>query len=168
VKKLIILLIIAPFLIFNCVSSLENEKSAVVVEKIQFKYQGEKDAPDFPPGLEWNNSQPLSIKDLKGKVVILDFWTYGCINCIHNFPYLKMLQDEFSDELVIIGVHSAKFSNEGVTENIRNIVRRYEIDHPVVNDKDFKVWRLWGPSAWPTLVLIDPLGRVIGARSGEG
>ncbi len=106
--------------------------------------------------------------ELKGKVVLLDFWTYGCINCMHNFPYLKLLQEEFPNELAIIGVHSAKFLQEGQTENIRNIVLRYDLTHPIVNDSEFQVFTMWGANAWPTLVLVDPAGNVVGGLSGEG
>ena len=126
-------------------------------------------APEFPEGLEWLNvSEPVTMASLKGKIIVLDFWTYGCINCIHNIPYIKMLQKEFDNELVIIGVHSAKFATEGQTDNLRNIVLRYGITYPVVNDADFGVWSIWGPQAWPTLILIDPAGNVVGGRSGEG
>ncbi|MGH9905979.1 MAG: thioredoxin-like domain-containing protein, partial [Pyrinomonadaceae bacterium] len=95
-------------------------------------------------------------------------WTYGCINCIHIIPDLKKLEDKYAKQLVVIGVHSAKFDNEKQTENIRRIILRYEIEHPVYNDADFKVWRSYGVRAWPTQVLIDPAGYVIGAISGEG
>lgn len=132
-------------------------------------WAGEIPAPEFPTGLEWLNiAQPLSLEGLRGKVVLLDFWTYGCINCIHNIPHLQQLAREFSNELVIIGVHSAKFANEGETENLRKIILRYELEHPVVNDKDFLVWSLWGPRAWPTLVLVDPAGNIVGGHTGEG
>ena len=132
-------------------------------------FAGSYPAPEFPAGLEWLNvPSPLSLSSLRGKVVLLDFWTYGCINCIHNLPYVKALQKEFAAELVVIGVHSAKFANEGKGENIRNIVRRYEIPYAVVNDKDFQVWSLWGAQAWPTLVLVDPAGNIVGGKSGEG
>jgi thiol-disulfide isomerase/thioredoxin/sugar lactone lactonase YvrE len=126
-------------------------------------------APEFPTGLDWLNvDRPLSLAELRGKVVLLDFWTYGCINCIHIIPDLKRLEAEYADELVVIGVHSAKFENEGDTDNIRNIIARYDIEHPVVNDKDFAVWQQWGARAWPTLVLIDPNGDIVGGHSGEG
>ena len=132
-------------------------------------YAGADPAFEFPPGLDWLNTEaPLRIADLRGKVVLLDFWTYGCINCIHVIPDLKRLEAEFADELVVIGVHSAKFDNEGETENIRRVIRRYDVRHPVVNDRDFTVWRTWGVRAWPTLVAIDPAGNIVGARSGEG
>jgi thiol-disulfide isomerase/thioredoxin len=132
-------------------------------------YAGKQPAPEFPPDLDWlNTDRPLTLNQLKGKVVILDFWTYGCINCMHVIPDLKRLEAEYPDELVVIGVHSAKFENEGDTDNIRQIILRYELEHPVVNDKDFRVWHTWGTIAWPTLVIIDPAGNVVGGHSGEG
>ena len=132
-------------------------------------YAGTIPAPEFPEGLDWiNTPNPLRLADLAGKVVLLDFWTYGCINCIHVIPDLKRLEEEYPDELVVIGVHSAKFSHEGETENIRQIVQRYEVDHPVVNDRDFAIWEDWGARAWPTMALIDPAGNVVGTHAGEG
>lgn len=126
-------------------------------------------APEFPEGLDWLNTEaPITLEALRGKIVLLDFWTYGCINCIHVIPDLKRLEAEFPDELVVIGVHSAKFVNESATENIRNVVLRYGVDHPVVNDRDFEVWQQWGAQAWPTTVLIDPEGNVVGSHAGEG
>jgi DNA-binding beta-propeller fold protein YncE len=126
-------------------------------------------APEFPDGLDWINvDRPLSFAELRGKVVLLDFWTYGCINCIHIIPDLMRLEEEYPDELVVIGVHSAKFDNEGDTENIRQVVLRYGIEHPVVNDSDFRVWNAWGVHAWPTVALVDPAGNVVGLHSGEG
>ncbi|MBT8208804.1 MAG: redoxin domain-containing protein [Acidimicrobiia bacterium] len=108
------------------------------------------------------------MEQLQGKVVLLDFWTYGCINCIHIIPDLKRLEAEYPDELVVIGVHSAKFVNESATENIRQIVLRYGLEHPVVNDADFAIWQTWGAQAWPTIVVIDPAGNVVGSHAGEG
>ncbi|NNL12182.1 MAG: redoxin domain-containing protein [Acidimicrobiia bacterium] len=132
-------------------------------------YAGTDPAPEFPEGLDWlNTADPIAFADLEGKVVLLDFWTYGCINCIHIIPDLKRLEEEFVDELVVIGVHSAKFANEGETDNIRDVVLRYEVEHPVVNDRDFEIWRTWGANAWPTTALVDPAGNVVGGFSGEG
>jgi DNA-binding beta-propeller fold protein YncE len=132
-------------------------------------FAGKVRAPEFPLGLDWINiDTPILINDLRGKVVLLDFWTYGCINCIHIIPDLKRLEKEFANELVVIGVHSAKFKNEGNTANIRYIVQRYEVEHPVVNDNEFEIWRAYGVQAWPTSVVIDPTGKVLGFYSGEG
>jgi sugar lactone lactonase YvrE len=132
-------------------------------------YAGDTPAPDFPDGLDWlNTGRPLSLAELRGKVVLLDFWTYGCINCIHIIPDLKRLEAEYPGELIVIGVHSAKFDNEADTENIRQIILRYELEHPVVNDAGFEVWNTWGARAWPTTALIDPAGNVVGSHSGEG
>ncbi|HEX5888742.1 MAG TPA: thioredoxin-like domain-containing protein [Pyrinomonadaceae bacterium] len=126
-------------------------------------------APEIQGGRGWlNTDKPLSIAALKGKVVLLDFWTYGCINCIHIIPDLKKLEAKYPNELVVIGVHSAKFQNEKETENIRRIILRYEIEHPVYNDSEYAVWSSYGVRAWPTQVLIDPAGYVVGAASGEG
>jgi thiol-disulfide isomerase/thioredoxin len=126
-------------------------------------------APELEGGKSWlNTGQPLSLAALKGKVVLLDFWTYGCINCIHIIPDLKKLEEKYANNLVVIGVHSAKFDNEGETENIRQIVLRYGLEHPVVNDADFKIWRAYGIVAYPGLVLIDPDGFIIDRWFGEG
>jgi thiol-disulfide isomerase/thioredoxin len=126
-------------------------------------------APELEGGVSWlNTAGPIRLKDLKGKIVILDFWTFCCINCIHTLPDLARLEKKYNKELVVIGVHSAKFDNEKVTENIRKAILRYEISHPVVNDANMKIWRTYGVRSWPTLVLIDPEGYFIGGESGEG
>ena len=107
-------------------------------------------APELTGDRGWlNTSKPLSLAALKGKVVLLDFWTYGCINCMHIIPDLKKLEKKYPNELVVIGVHSAKFQNEKDTENIRRIVLRYEIEHPIVNDADFKIWNAYAVDACP-------------------
>ncbi len=126
-------------------------------------------APELKGDRGWlNTDKPLSLAGLKGKVVLLDFWTYGCINCMHIIPDLKKLEKKYPNELVVIGVHSAKFENEKDTENIRRIILRYEIEHPIVNDADFAIWRSYAVDAWPTRYLIDPGGYIIGKLSGEG
>lgn len=126
------------------------------------------DVPDFPPGVEWiNTSKPVQLSDLRGKFVILDFWTYCCINCMHVLPELKKLEQAYPQELVVIGVHSAKFDAEKVSQNIRSAVQRHGIAHPVVNDHKHEIWQTFGVRSWPTLLLIDPEGKAVYGRSGE-
>ncbi len=130
---------------------------------------GVVNAPEFPTDLDWlNTGRPLSIKELRGKAILLDFWTYCCINCMHVLPDLKRLEHKYAAELVVIGVHSAKFLAERQTENIRQAILRYGIEHPVINDHEMRVWQEYAARAWPTLILIDPRGKIIGSHSGEG
>ncbi|XQQ05626.1 MAG: thioredoxin-like domain-containing protein [Leptolyngbya sp. IPPAS B-1204] len=126
-------------------------------------------APELPPDYDWlNTAQPLSLKQLRGRVVLLDFWTYCCINCLHILPDLHYLEQKYKDCLTVIGVHSAKFDNEKEVENIRQAILRYNIEHPVVVDRGFHLWQHYTVRAWPTVVVIDPEGYVVGAVSGEG
>ncbi len=115
-----------------------------------------------------NTSRPITAEELKGRIILLDFWTFCCINCMHVIPDLHYLEEKFGDKLTVIGVHSAKFDNEKDTDNIRSAMLRYGIEHPVINDADFAVWRAFGVRAWPTLVLINPEGRLEEVYSGEG
>ena len=149
---------------------LRTPLTAMAQQSVDEPLRGEISAPAFPEDLDWLNTggERLTLEQLRGKVVLLDFWTYGCINCIHIIPDLKRLEAKYGDQLVVIGVHSAKFEHEGRTDSIRRLVLRYELEHPVVNDNEFEIWRAYGARAWPTLVLIDPAGQIVGGVSGEG
>src|SRR5258708_38649505 len=126
-------------------------------------------APELDGGGGWLNAAgEITLKDLRGKIVLLDFWTFCCINCMHVLPDLAYLENKYDKQLVVIGVHSAKFANEKETENIRRAIMRYEIAHPVINDSEMTLWRKFGVSSWPTLVLIDPEGYYCGSAPGEG
>ncbi len=126
-------------------------------------------APEFPQNYPWlNTDKPLSLKQLKGRIIILDFWTYCCINCLHILPDLKYLEQKYKEHLTVIGVHSAKFENEKEIENIRQAILRYDIEHPVLVDNGFNIWQQYVVKAWPTLVLIDPEGYYLGSVAGEG
>jgi DNA-binding beta-propeller fold protein YncE len=126
-------------------------------------------APELDGGEGWlNTDRPLTIRALRGKVVLLDFWTYCCINCLHVLDDLKRLERKHGDALVVIGVHSAKFANEGDTAHIREALGRYEIAHPVVNDRGFAIWHAYAVRAWPTLMVVDTEGYVVGGVAGEG
>jgi len=125
-------------------------------------------APEFPEDMEWlNTGGPLRLRDLRGKFVLFDFWTYCCINCMHVLPELKKLEKAYPHELVVIGVHSAKFDTEKDADNIKEAILRYEIEHPVVNDHEHKIWNSYGVRAWPTVLMIDPEGNAVWGKSGE-
>jgi thiol-disulfide isomerase/thioredoxin len=126
-------------------------------------------APPLEGGVGFlNTDKPITLKGLAGRFVILDFWTFCCINCMHILPKLAELEQKYSDRLTVVGIHSAKFENEKDTSNISKAILRYGIKHPVINDANFKIWDTYGVHAWPTLVLIDPEGYVVGVYSGEG
>lgn len=126
-------------------------------------------APELPDSLEWfNTANPLRLADQRGKVVLLDFWTYCCINCMHILPDLAFLEQKYPDGLTVIGLHSPKFPNERVGKQLQKAINRYHIRHPVANDPEFTVWQSYGIRAWPSVVFIDPAGYFVGVLSGEG
>ncbi|KAK4851350.1 hypothetical protein QYF36_014395 [Acer negundo] len=141
----------------NYISNVEKRESTTIV-------------PEFPTKLDWLNTAPLQFRrDLKGKVVVLDFWTYCCINCMHVLPDLEYLEKKYRDmPFTVVGVHSAKFDNEKDLEAIRNAVLRYGITHPVVNDGDMNLWRELGVNSWPTFSVVAPNGKLLAQLSGEG
>lgn len=132
-------------------------------------FPGKFPAPSLDGGTEWfNTSTEIDLRELRGKIVLLDFWTYCCINCMHVLPDLKFLEQKYANQLVVIGVHAAKFDNEKDSDNIRNAILRYEIEHPVVNDSNGVIAGKYHFRAWPQLVLIDPEGQFVGLQTGEG
>jgi DNA-binding beta-propeller fold protein YncE len=142
--------------------------------RAQEKAEGEANQPPVKikapslDGVEWiNTTGPIDLKELRGKFVLLDFWTYCCINCMHILPELKKLEHAYPNEVVVIGVHSAKFENEQDTQNIRDAIKRYEIEHPVVNDSQHVLWNKYEVNSWPTLCVIDPEGNLLARNSGE-
>ena len=138
-------------------------------QSIKNPFPNRTKAVELSGGTQWlNTSGEITLEDLRGKVVLLDFWTYCCINCMHVLPDLKILETKYANQLVVIGVHSAKFDNEKDSENIRRAIVRYEIEHPVVNDSSMTIWGKFNVHSWPTLVLIDPEGYYCGYVSGEG
>lgn len=121
-------------------------------------------------GRRWLNTggEELSLGGLRGRIVVLDFWTFCCVNCLHVLDELRPLEQEFADSLVIIGVHSPKFEHEGRPEAVEAAVERYAVHHPVLDDPDLVTWDAYTARAWPTLVVIDPEGYIVGQMSGEG
>jgi thiol-disulfide isomerase/thioredoxin len=126
-------------------------------------------APELRGAGGWiNTDHPLSLRDLRGRVVVLDFWTFCCINCLRVVEELRPLEERFGDRLVVIGVHSPKFPNEADHAAVARAVARHRIHHPVLDDPDLETWQQYGVRAWPTLVVIDPEGYVAAMASGEG
>lgn len=130
------------------------------------------DDPEAPPldgAAAWLGvDAPIDIKSLRGQVVILDFWTYCCINCMHVLPLLRDIEHEFAGQpLTVIGVHSAKFDGERDPRRIREAMQRYGVEHPVAVDSNMTIWDRYGASGWPTIVVIKPNGRVAGVAGGE-
>jgi len=120
-------------------------------------------------GGDWiNAAAPIRLRDLRGKIVLLDFWTFCCINCHHVIADLTKLEEKYKGQLVVIGVHTPKFIAERDTGNVRQKVREYGVKHPVVNDSDQIIWNRLEIQSWPTLMLFDPDGRPVGSVSGEG
>jgi thiol-disulfide isomerase/thioredoxin len=121
-------------------------------------------------GRNWLNTggRQLGLEDLRGKVVLLDFWTFCCINCLHVLDELRPLEEKYSDVLVTVGVHSPKFEHEADPVALAAAVERYEIHHPVLDDPELLTWQAYAARAWPTLVVLDPEGYIVANLSGEG
>src|SRR5262252_8299090 len=120
------------------------------------------------PGLQWFNvAAPLPIASLRGSIVILDFWTEGCINCIHIIPILRGIEQKFPEQVVVVGVHSPKFAEERSAASVEDAIQRYELRHPIVHDPKMSIWQDYGVQAWPTIVIVGPDGSILGRVAGE-
>jgi thiol-disulfide isomerase/thioredoxin len=126
-------------------------------------------APEFQGIHQWINSEPISLEELRGNVVLVDFWTYTCVNCIRTFPYLKDWQRKYSGKgLVIVGVHAPEFEFEKITENVSARAREFGLEYPIAQDNDFATWRAYDNRFWPAKYLIDKEGVVRYTHFGEG
>ena len=120
-------------------------------------------------GRGWLNTDgPVALRDLRGRFVLLDFWTFCCVNCLHVLDELRPVEEKYADELVVIGVHSPKFVHEADPVALAAAVERYSVHHPVLDDPELVTWQAYTARAWPTLVLIDPEGYVVAQYAGEG
>lgn len=127
------------------------------------------DAPDFQGIADWENSKPLSLSSLRGKVVLVDFWTYSCINCQNTFPYLRRWYQAYKDQgLVIVGVHSPEFEFEKSVANIRQAIKHYDVTWPVAVDSNMATWNAYGNQYWPAEYFVDKAGKLRHSHFGEG
>src|SRR6266542_2513835 len=146
---------------------LANRTQPVSLESALLETES-KAAPEFAAGI-WINSRPLTLKNLRGHVVLVEFWTFGCYNCRNTLPTVKSWHARYRDKgLTIVGVHSPELDNERDIANVRREVTSLGIHYPVVTDNDFATWKAYKVQAWPTIVLLDKSGRVRWTHIGEG
>jgi len=136
----------------------------------RLKSDREKFAPEFADIKGWINSQPLTLRGLRGKVLFLDFWTFGCINCINTGPHFGKLYErhEGDENFVMIGVHTPEFEYEKDPESVRKAVEKHYIEYPTALDSDNTTWKAYGNHYWPRQAIIDASGRIRYEHVGEG
>lgn len=126
-------------------------------------------APEFQSIEKWLNSEPLKLQELRGKVVLVDFWTYSCINCLNHLPYVKEWNEKYKDKgLVVVGVHTPEFAYEKSTKNVREAIERLQIKHAVAQDNSYGTWKAFNNQYWPAVYLIDKRGKIVYSHFGEG
>lgn len=146
-----------------------SAEEAAMTQALQEGLVSPYPAPDIAGIENWINTAPLNLPELKGKVVLIDFWTYSCINCIRTLPYIKKWNDKYKDKgLVIIGVHSPEFAFEAKQENVARAVKKFGITYPVAMDNQFATWKNYANKYWPAHYLINRSGQVVYTHFGEG
>ena len=126
-------------------------------------------APDFVGIGNWFNSAPLKMAELRGKVVLVDFWTYGCVNCVNTLPHVTELHAKYKDRgLVVVGVHTPEFPFERSASNVQAALKRHGITYPVAQDNESATWNAWRNQYWPTQYIVDQRGNVVFSHAGEG
>jgi thiol-disulfide isomerase/thioredoxin len=126
-------------------------------------------APNFAGIGKWFNSAPLSMSDLRGRVVLVDFWTYGCYNCVNTLPYVTKLYESYKDKgLVVVGVHTPEFPFERSASNVQAALKRHGITYPVAQDNDSATWNAWRNQYWPAQYIVDQRGKVVFSHAREG
>jgi thiol-disulfide isomerase/thioredoxin len=130
---------------------------------------GQDAAPEFSGISNWFNSKPLSLADLRGKVVLVDFWTYGCVNCVNTLPHVTELYAKYRDKgLVVVGVHTPEFPFERSASNVQAALKRHGITYPVAQDNDSRTWNAYRNQYWPAQYVIDRNGKIVFQHAGEG
>jgi thiol-disulfide isomerase/thioredoxin len=143
--------------------------SSAPATPIQVAAASQQAAPDFTGISNWFNSKPLSMADLRGKVVLVDFWTYGCVNCVNTLPHVTELYAKYRDKgLVVVGVHTPEFPFERSASNVQAALKRHGITYPVAQDNDSKTWDAYSNRYWPAQYIIDQNGKIVFQHEGEG
>lgn len=139
------------------------------LSKVEYKSSESAAAAPELAGDEWINSEPLKLGELRGRVVLIEFWTFGCYNCRNTLPFVKGWDDRYREKgLTVIGIHSPEFDEERNVENLGRAVSSLGIRYPIVTDNDYKTWTAYKVEAWPTVFLLDKQGRIRWMRVGEG
>jgi len=126
-------------------------------------------APNFTGISNWFNSAPLNMADLRGKVVLVDFWTYGCVNCVNTLPHVTELYGKYRDRgLVVVGVHTPEFPFERSASNVQAALKRHGITYPVAQDNDSQTWNAYRNQYWPAQYIVDQSGKIVFQHGGEG
>ena len=134
----------------------------------EYKSSESSAAPELAPG-DWINTEPLKLRDLRGRVVLIEFWTFGCYNCRNTLPFVKGWDERYRAKgFTVIGVHSPEFDEERKIEHLRRQVASLGIMYPVVTDNDYRTWKAYNVEAWPTSFLLDKQGRIRWRHVGEG
>ncbi len=129
----------------------------------------EASAPNFAGISNWFNSAPLTMANLRGKVVLVDFWTYGCVNCVNTLPHVTELYAKYKDRgLVVVGVHTPEFPFERSASNVQAALKRHGITYPVAQDNDSQTWNAWRNQYWPAQYIVDQSGKIVFQHDGEG
>ena len=170
---IIILLLIGAGFYLDASKNSGNNPSLVDAikgdSKSEVDQKNYESAPEFTGIAKWLNSDPLTMESLKGRVVLIDFWTYSCINCIRTLPYITAWYEKYKDKgFVIVGVHTPEFAFEKDTGNVQTAITRYGINYPVAQDNDFGTWRAYSNRYWPAHYLIDQNGKIVYTHFGEG
>jgi len=147
-------------------SYADEEKTAQVQPTLA---EAQRVAPNFVGISNWLNSGPLNLTDLRGKVVLVDFWTSGCINCARTLPYVTRLYDKYKGKgLVVVGVHTPEFPFERSTTTVQAAISHHGIRYPVAQDNEFATWKAYGNEYWPAQYIVDQNGRIVFEHAGEG
>ncbi|CAH0348251.1 cytochrome c biogenesis protein DipZ [Aquabacterium sp. CECT 9606] len=139
------------------------------VEPTPATHQAASNAPEFTGIHQWLNSPPLSMKGLRGKVVMVDFWTHACVNCVRTLPHVQRWHERYAAQgLVVVGVHTPEFAFERSTDSVQQAIRRHGLTYPVAQDNRYQTWNAYGNRYWPAIYLVDRQGRIVFTHFGEG